>query len=95
MAQIDGEEASELRKLGGDAGEYGATTGRPRRMGWFDVIATAYGCQLQGATEVALTNLDVLGYIASIPVCTAYEIEGTRITQFPRNTRALESKANC
>jgi adenylosuccinate synthase len=92
VSQIDGEEASELRKLGGDAGEYGATTGRPRRMGWFDAIATAYGCQLQGATEVALTNLDVLGYMTSIPVCTAYEIEGTRITQFPANPELLKAK---
>jgi adenylosuccinate synthase len=92
VSQIDGEEASELRKLGGDAGEYGATTGRPRRMGWFDVIATAYGCQLQGATEVALTNLDVLGYMTSIPVCTAYEIEGTRITQFPATPELLKAK---
>ena len=92
VAQIDGEEASELRKLGGDAGEYGATTGRPRRMGWFDVIATAYGCQLQGATEVALTNLDVLGYMTSIPVCTAYEIEGTRITQFPATPELFKAK---
>ena len=86
------QEANELRKLGGDAGEYGATTGRPRRMGWFDVIATAYGCQLQGATEVALTNLDVLGYMASIPVCTAYEIEGTRITQFPATPELIKAK---
>jgi adenylosuccinate synthase len=92
VSQIDGEEASELRKLGGDAGEYGATTGRPRRMGWFDAIATTYGCQLQGATEVALTNLDVLGYMTSIPVCTAYEIEGTRITQFPATPELFKAK---
>jgi adenylosuccinate synthase len=83
VSEIEGEEANELRKRGGDAGEYGATTGRPRRMGWFDVVATRYGCAVQGATEVVLTNLDVLGYLPEIPVCTAYEIKGERTEAFP------------
>lgn len=84
ISQIQDEEsASELRQKGGDAGEYGATTGRPRRMGWFDAVATRYGCKLQGATEVALTNLDVLGYLDEIPICTAYEINGELTSQFP------------
>ncbi|MDB5056505.1 MAG: purA 1 [Bacilli bacterium] len=83
VSEIEGEEANELRKRGGDAGEYGATTGRPRRMGWFDVVATRYGCAVQGATEVVLTNLDVLGYLPEIPVCTAYEIEDEITEAFP------------
>ena len=78
-----GEQATELRNRGGDAGEYGATTGRPRRMGWFDAVATRYGCRVQGATEVALTMLDVLGYMESIPVCTAYRIDGRTTNRFP------------
>lgn len=81
--EIFGEEADELRRRGGDAGEYGATTGRPRRMGWFDAVATRYGCMLQGATEIALTNLDVLGYRDTIPVCVAYDINGIRTKEFP------------
>ncbi|MBR5375953.1 MAG: adenylosuccinate synthase [Lachnospiraceae bacterium] len=85
----DEEAAEELRKRGGDGGEYGATTGRPRRMGWYDCVASRYGCRLQGATDVALTVLDVLGYLDEIPVCTAYEIDGERITEFP-TTRLLE-----
>jgi adenylosuccinate synthase len=72
-----------LRKRGGDAGEYGVNTGRPRRMGWFDAVATRYGCMLQGATEVVLTNLDVLGYLAEIPVCAAYAIQDEIIQEFP------------
>ncbi|MEA4929127.1 MAG: adenylosuccinate synthase [Candidatus Limiplasma sp.] len=80
--------AEELRKRGGDAGEYGATTGRPRRVGWFDAVATRYGCLVQGATECVLTNLDVLGYLDEIPVCTAYELDGRTVTDFP-NTPAL------
>jgi adenylosuccinate synthase len=83
VSEIEGETADELRKRGGDAGEYGATTGRPRRMGWFDVVATRYGCALQGATEVVLTNLDVLGYLKEIPVCAAYELEGVTTGEFP------------
>lgn len=83
VTEIFGSEAEELRKRGGDAGEYGATTGRPRRMGWFDAVATRYGCQIQGATEIALTNMDVLGYLDEIPVCTGYEIDGKRVDHFP------------
>ncbi|MEX2015599.1 MAG: adenylosuccinate synthase [Candidatus Hydrogenedentales bacterium] len=79
----------ELRERGGDNGEYGATTGRPRRIGWFDSVATRYGCRIQGATEVALTLLDVLGYLDAIPICTAYEIDGQITTDFPR-TGVLE-----
>ncbi|AZN42155.1 adenylosuccinate synthase [Paenibacillus albus] len=84
ISEIEGEEAHALRLRGGDAGEFGATTGRPRRMGWFDAVATKYGCMIQGATEVALTNLDVLGYLESIPVCSAYRLaDGTMTREFP------------
>ncbi len=83
VTEIFGEQAQQLRDRGGDAGEYGATTGRPRRMGWFDAVATRYGCRVQGATEVALTMLDVLGYMDSIPICTAYRIDGRRTDRFP------------
>jgi adenylosuccinate synthase len=77
------EQGDELRERGGDDGEYGATTGRPRRVGWFDAVATKYGCMVQGATEVSLTLLDVLGYLDKIPICTAYEIDGEITTEFP------------
>ncbi len=80
---LDEVAADELRKRGGDGGEYGATTGRPRRMGWYDCVASRYGCRLQGATEVVLTVLDVLGYLDEIPVCTAYEIDGKETVNFP------------
>ena len=84
VSEIFGEEADELRRRGGDGGEYGATTGRPRRMGWFDVVASKYGCRLQGATDVAFTVLDVLGYLDEIPVCTGYEMpDSTVTTDFP------------
>ncbi len=83
VSEIFDGEADELRERGGDAGEYGATTGRPRRMGWFDAVATRYGCRMQGATAVALTLLDVLGYLDEIPVCTAYEIDGEETEVFP------------
>ena len=84
VSEIFGEEADELRRRGGDGGEYGATTGRPRRMGWFDVVASRYGCRLQCATDVAFTVLDVLGYLDEIPVCTGYEMpDGTVTTDFP------------
>ena len=75
--------ADELRNRGGDGGEYGATTGRPRRMGWFDCVASKYGCRLQGTTDVAFTVLDVLGYLDEIPVCTGYDINGEITTDFP------------
>lgn len=89
VSEIFGEEAEELRKRGGDCGEYGATTGRPRRMGWLDLVATRYGCRVQGATSVALTVLDVLGYLDKIPVCVGYEIDGKRVDSFP-NTNILK-----
>lgn len=83
VTELTGTAAEMLRQRGGSAGEYGATTGRPRRVGWFDAVATRYGCQVQGATEVALTNLDVLGYLDDIPICTAYQIEGAMTSAFP------------
>lgn len=89
VSEIFGAEAEELRNRGGDGGEYGATTGRPRRMGWFDCVASKYGCRLQGTTDVAFTVLDVLGYLDEIPVCTGYEIGGKVTTEFPV-TRLLE-----
>jgi len=91
VSEIFGEEADELRRRGGDGGEFGATTGRPRRMGWFDCVASKYGCRIQGATDVAFTVLDVLGYLDEIPVCTGYEIDGKVTTDFP--TTHLLSKA--
>lgn len=81
--RLDGEEAEELRRRGGDAGEYGVKTGRPRDVGWYDCVASRYGCSIQGATEVALTCLDVLGYLDEIKVCTAYEIDGKLTRDFP------------
>ncbi len=83
VSEIFGDEADELRKRGGDGGEYGATTGRPRRMGWFDCVASKYGCRLQGTTDVAFTVLDVLGYLDEIPVCVGYDIGGKVTTDFP------------
>ena len=83
VSEIFGDEADELRRRGGDGGEYGATTGRPRRMGWFDCVASKYGCRMQGATDVAFTVLDVLGYLDEIPVCVGYEIDGEVTTDFP------------
>ena len=83
VSEIFGEEADELRRRGGDGGEYGATTGRPRRMGWYDCVASKYGCRLQGATDVAFTVLDVLGYLDEIPICVGYEIDGKITKDFP------------
>ena len=91
VSEIFGDEADELRRRGGDGGEFGATTGRPRRMGWLDVVATKYGCRMQGTTDVAFTVLDVLGYLDEIPVCTGYEIDGKVTTEFP--TTGLLEKA--
>ena len=91
VSEIFGDEADELRRRGGDGGEFGATTGRPRRMGWYDCVASKYGCRLQGTTDVALTVLDVLGYLDEIPVCVGYEINGEVTTEFP--TTALLEKA--
>lgn len=92
VSEIFGEEAQTLRTLGGDAGEYGATTGRPRRMGWFDAVASRYGCRIQGATEVVLTAIDVLGYLDEIPVCTGYEIDGEITTSFPVTSKLAMAK---
>ena len=92
VSEIFGEEADELRRRGGDGGEFGATTGRPRRMGWFDCVASKYGCRLQGTTDVAFTVLDVLGYLDEIPVCVGYEIDGEVITDFPTTSRLEKAK---
>ena len=92
VSEIFGEEADELRRRGGDGGEDGATTGRPRRMGWFDCVASKYGCRLQGATDVAFTVLDVLGYLDEIPVCVGYEIDGEVTTEFPTTVKLEKAK---
>lgn len=89
---LDEEEAEELRKRGGDGGEYGATTGRPRRVGWFDAVATRYGCMIQGTTEVAFTVLDPLGYLDEIPVCVAYDIDGEITDRFPCTSKLEKAK---
>ncbi len=92
VSEIFGEEADELRRRGGDGGEYGATTGRPRRMGWFDCVASKYGCRLQGTTDVAFTVLDVLGYLDEIPVCVGYELDGGVTTEFPVSYKLEKAK---
>ena len=92
VSEIFGDEADELRKRGGDGGEFGATTGRPRRMGWFDCVASRYGVRMQGATEVALTVLDVLGYLDEIPVCVGYEIDGEVTKDFPVTAQLKKAK---
>ena len=92
VSEIFGEEADELRRRGGDGGEFGATTGRPRRMGWYDCVASKYGCRLQGATDVAFTVLDVLGYLEEIPVCVAYDIDGEITTEFPTTAKLEKAK---
>ena len=92
VSEIFGDEADELRRRGGDGGEFGATTGRPRRMGWFDCVAPKYGCRLQGATDVAFTVLDALGYLEEIPVCVGYEIDGEVTTDFPVTYKLEKAK---
>ena len=92
VSEIFGSEADELRRRGGDGGEFGATTGRPRRMGWFDCVASKYGCRLQGTTDVAFTVLDVLGYLDEIPVCVGYEIDGAVTTDFPVTAKLEQAK---
>lgn len=93
VSEIEDEaEANELRRRGGDGGEFGATTGRPRRMGWFDAVASRYGVRIQGTTEVALTVLDVLGYLDKLPVCVAYEIDGVRTKDFPVTAKLKKAK---
>ena len=92
VSELTGPEGDELRRRGGDKGEFGATTGRPRRVGWFDAVATKYGCMVQGATQVALTCLDVLGYLDEIKVCVGYEIDGQVTDQFPITPKLLRAK---
>ena len=92
VSEIFGDEADELRKRGGDGGEFGATTGRPRLMGWFDCVASKYGCRIQGTTDVAFTVLDVLGYLDEIPVCVGYEIDGEVTTDFPTTAKLEKAK---
>lgn len=92
VSEIFGQEADELRRRGGDGGEFGATTGRPRRMGWFDAVASRYGCRIQGATEVALTVLDVLGYLDELPICVGYEIDGMVTRDFPTTVQLEKAK---
>ena len=92
VSEIFGQEADELRRRGGDGGEFGATTGRPRRMGWFDAVASRYGCRIQGATEVALTVLDVLGYLDELPVCVGYDIDGKVTKDFPTTAELEKAK---
>ena len=92
VSEIFGDEADELRRRGGDGGEFGATTGRPRRMGWFDCVASKYGCRMQGTTDVAFTVLDVLGYLDEIPVCVGYEIDGEVTKEFPITCRLKHAK---
>ena len=86
--EMFGEEASCLREHGA---EYGAATGRPRRVGGFDVPASKYGAQMQGADELALTKLDVLSYLDKIPVCVAYEVDGVKTDSFPTGDRLLKA----
>jgi adenylosuccinate synthase len=92
VSEIFGDEAEELRRRGGDGGEYGATTGRPRRVGWYDVVASRYGCRMQGATDVAFTVVDDLGYLDEIPVCVAYEIDGIETKEFPTTPDLKKAK---
>ncbi len=92
VSEIFGDEAEALRRVGGSGGEYGATTGRPRRMGWYDCVASRYGCRLQGATDVVLTVLDALGYLDEIPVCVGYEIDGEVTTEFPATAQLKKAK---
>lgn len=92
VSEIFGDEAEQLRQKGGDGGEYGATTGRPRRVGWFDAVATRYGCRMQGTTKVALTVLDPLGYLEEIPICVGYEIDGKETDSFPNTVDCYRAK---
>lgn len=92
VSEIFGEEAEMMRQHGGDKGEYGATTGRPRRMGWFDAVATRYGCRIQGATEVVLTVVDALGYLKELPICVGYEIDGKVTKDFPATVKLEKAK---
>ena len=92
VSEIFGDEAEQLRRNGGDGGEYGATTGRPRRVGWFDCVASKYGCRLQGTTDVAFTVLDILKYLDEIPVGVAYEVDGKETKDFPVTSKLEKAK---
>lgn len=92
VSELFGDEADELRRRGGDGGEYGATTGRPRRVGWFDAVATRYGCRMQGTTRIALTVLDPLGYLDEIPICVGYEVDGKVVEDFPNTIDCYKAK---
>ncbi|MCJ7835358.1 adenylosuccinate synthase [Cuneatibacter sp. NSJ-177] len=92
VSEIFGDEAEELRRRGGDKGEYGATTGRPRRVGWFDCVASRYGCRIQGTTEAVLTIVDALGYLDEIPICVGYEIDGQSVQDFPASEKLDRAK---
>ena len=92
VSELFGSEADELRRRGGDAGEFGATTGRPRRVGWYDAVASRYGCMVQGATEIALTAIDCLGYLDEIKVCVGYEVDGTVTRDFPVSAKLDAAK---
>ena len=92
VSELFGEEADELRRKGGDKGEFGATTGRPRRVGYFDAVATRYGCEVQGATEVCMTCLDVLSYMDTLHICTGYEYEGKVYTDFLTTDKLYKAK---
>ncbi len=92
VSEIFGDQAEELRRRGGDSGEYGATTGRPRRVGWFDAVATRFGVKMQGATQVVVTCLDVLGYLEEISVCVGYDIDGTVTKDFPTSPQLAKAK---
>ena len=92
VSELSGDKAEELRRRGGDGGEYGALTGRPRRVGWFDCVASRYGLRMQGTTDVTFTVLDVLGYLDEIPVCVAYNIDGEITTEFPVTSKLERAK---
>ena len=92
VSELFGDEANELRMRGGDKGEFGATTGRPRRVGYFDAVATRYGCEIQGATEVCMTCLDVLSYMDTLYICTGYEYEGVEYKDFLTTDKLYKAK---
>lgn len=92
VSELFDDQATLLRENGGDGGEYGATTGRPRRVGWFDAVATRYGCMLQGTTEVALTVLDALGYLKEIPICVGYKINNEETQDFPNTVECYKAQ---
>ena len=89
VCELFGEEGDRLREAGA---EYGAATGRPRRVGGFDVVASRYGVKMQGCTSIALTKLDVLSYLDKIPVCVAYDIDGERVDRFPIGVKLAKAK---